>query len=110
MVKPSCLRKNCGWIAKSPATISTALANQVTQAGLVLADLRFSRSNEYDADKAGLVLMRQAGFNPQGSLETLAILEKNNPSTQPGFLRSHPLSRQRIEALVRELQGPPALR
>ncbi|MDH4379704.1 MAG: M48 family metallopeptidase [Vampirovibrionales bacterium] len=93
------------WLSKSPATVGTALASQVTQASLALADIRFSRSNEYDADRAGLVLVRQAGFNPQGALETLTILERNNSSTQPGFLRSHPLSRQRMEALVREMQG-----
>jgi predicted Zn-dependent protease len=91
------------WLSRSPATVTTALASKVTQAGLLLADLQFSRSNEYDADRAGLVLMRQAGFSPQGAIETLTILEKNNPSTQPGFLRSHPLSRQRMEALVRAM-------
>ena len=52
------------WLSRSPATVTTALANQVTQAGLVLADLRFSRSDEYDADNTGLLLMRHAGFSP----------------------------------------------
>lgn len=94
------------WLSRNPATVTTALASQVTQASLVLANLRFSRSDEYDADHYGLLLMRQAGFNPQGAIETLQILEKVNPATQPGFLMNHPLNRQRVEALVREMQRP----
>ncbi|MFN8615314.1 MAG: M48 family metalloprotease [Vampirovibrionales bacterium] len=85
------------------SSANAAAIGQATKVGLTLADLKFSRSAEYDADQGGLILMQRAGYNLQGALETLTFLEKASPASRPGFLMSHPLSRKRIEALAKQI-------
>lgn len=80
---------------------SAALA---TRAGLALADLRFSRSAEYKADEQGLIFMTKAGYDSKGAIETLDILQKASGGGTPEFLRSHPLSQNRIERLSKTYQ------
>ncbi|MBX2861344.1 MAG: M48 family metallopeptidase [Vampirovibrio sp.] len=84
---------------------SAGVLRQISQAGLVLADLRYSRGAELSADDRGLTLMENAGYNPQGAIETLEILDKASGSSTPQFLRSHPMSKNRIQALVNKHQG-----
>jgi predicted Zn-dependent protease len=71
--------------------------------GINLVDLKSSRGYEYQADDLGVQLMVKAGYNPQAAIQVFDILEANAPSRgQPGFLLSHPISRDRIEALVKK--------
>ncbi len=76
------------------------LWKQASEAGLVLADLKFSRRAEYGADDLGLKMMAKASYNPQGAVETLDVLAKASPSKTPQFLMSHPLSKNRIRRLA----------
>ncbi len=87
------------YFSKSESKKNQVLS-QASQAGLVLADLKFSRRAEYGADNLGLKMMVEAGYDPNGALETLDILAKASPSQTPQFLRSHPLSKNRIRRLV----------
>lgn len=80
------------------------ILQQVTQGGLVLTDLRFSRKAEHKADQLGMTYLTTAGFNPNAAIETLEVLEASSASNTPEFLRSHPLSKNRIEALVNQQQ------
>lgn len=73
--------------------------------GINLVDLKSSRGYEYQADDLGVKLMVKAGYNPQAAIQVFDILEANAPTQgKPGFLLSHPISRDRIEALVKKHQ------
>lgn len=73
--------------------------------GINLVDLKSSRGYEYQADDLGVQLMAKAGYNPQAAIQVFDILEANAPTQgKPGFLLSHPISRDRIEALVKKHQ------
>ncbi len=78
---------------------NSSAASLATRAGLALADLRFSRNAEYEADERGLILMTNAGYDTQGAIETLEVLHKASPNGTPEFLRSHPVSENRIKRL-----------
>lgn len=86
----------------STDTQRNRILRMAQETGLSLVNLRFSRGTEYSADIEGLRLMRGAGYNPHAAIETLEILEARNPRSTPEFLQSHPLSKSRIEALVRQ--------
>ncbi|MBX2860608.1 MAG: M48 family metallopeptidase [Vampirovibrio sp.] len=86
----------------SDGSQKSKLLTTTTQAGLALTDLKFSRNAEYQADERGMQLLARAGYAPQAAIETLEILGANNSANTPQFLSSHPKSRSRIEALVRQ--------
>lgn len=87
-----------GWLSTKTGPTAT-IANSAAKAGLVLADLKFSRGAEYEADESGIQYMVNAGYNAKGAIETLEILDKNSGDGTPQFLRSHPLNPNRIEAI-----------
>jgi predicted Zn-dependent protease len=74
----------------------------------------YSRQDEYSADRLAVKYMYLAGYDVQGFVETLYILEQESEST-PGLLmlRSHPYLSDRIKGvqekilLVQEKYGKP---
>jgi predicted Zn-dependent protease len=90
-----------------------AVANQVLQAyGLVggVGLLPFSRSQETEADRIGLILMAKAGYDPRVALELWERMEKKEggKSAPPEFLSTHPSYETRVQQLRSFL--PEALR
>jgi predicted Zn-dependent protease len=73
--------------------------------------INFTRSNEYEADRVGVGLLASAGFNPAGMasfFETLARQTGPLASQAPEFLRTHPVTVNRIaESRERAAQFPP---
>ena len=68
------------------------------QGGLAQAQINFTRSNEEEADRIGIQLMERAGFDPRGMPNFFEKLQKNSRyfAQAPEFLRSHPLTENRI--------------
>lgn len=63
-----------------------------------LFSLKFSRDDEYDADRRGLSYAYHAGYDPRGIVrffDKLKALEKNSGKS-PEFLQTHPLTESRI--------------
>lgn len=61
--------------------------------------LNFSRDAEREADRVGLQIMRDAGFDTSGMISFFGRLQTATRSyndTAPAFLRSHPLTTERI--------------
>ena len=96
-------------------------AGQAVQTIAGLADsaigLRFSRTEEDQADQGGLANMVAAGYNPQGMIQLFEALEKvsgNGGGLGGAFLSDHPLTsdrivhtQQRIAALKSQKSFPP---
>jgi predicted Zn-dependent protease len=62
--------------------------------------LRFTRTDESEADTLGLEYMAQAGYDPSGMLDVMNVLkEAAKGNRQPEFLSSHPLPETRIQAI-----------
>ena len=65
-----------------------------------MANLKYSRNDEYEGDKYGILYMTRAGYNPYGMVELLTTL-KNLSDTEGGTLtemfQTHPLTSKRIE-------------
>lgn len=82
---------------------------QLESLTLSAIDMKFSRSMELGADERGVQLMSGAGYNTQGAIQAFEILESQSQGGPPEFLRSHPLSKSRINALSKKygLNGQP---
>ena len=69
------------------------------QAAVIQQQLNFSRDMEREADRIGYGVMTQAGFAPQGFVgmfERLQSASRINDNGDWPYLRSHPLTTQRI--------------
>jgi predicted Zn-dependent protease len=71
----------------------------VGQAVSATRQLAFSRQLEMEADTLGTRYMAAAGYNPQGTIAFLKMLEQErtlNPVDVPAYVLSHPLSQERV--------------
>lgn len=84
----------------SPATQQGVLAayGLGAQYGVMLP---FSRSQESEADRIGLILMAKAGFDPQAALELWERFAQVGGAGPPEFLSTHPSSATR-QVQIRE--------
>lgn len=69
-------------------------------------DLPKSRSFEYEADSSGLKILEQAGY-PAEAFANFLVKLKGGGGT-PEFLRTHPSSQNRIDAISQMTQTPQA--
>lgn len=67
--------------------------------GTQLLTLKFSRSDESEADLVGLELAARAGYNPQASVSLWRKMEQVAGSSGVGFLSTHPSGPERIRTL-----------
>ena len=81
-----------------------------SQAAAIQGQLNFSREMEREADHIGLQLMERAGFASSGMAQMFQKLEASsrlNDSNQYPYLRSHPLTIERIsDARLRMNDSP----
>jgi len=56
----------------------------------------YSRSFEYQADKAAVALVQRVGYNPRGLIDMLTLMEKKLKPGGLDFAKTHPPPRDRI--------------
>ncbi|MDR3708016.1 MAG: M48 family metallopeptidase [Capsulimonadaceae bacterium] len=81
-------------------------AYQVASLGSQLQQLHYSREDEYEADKYGLMFAYNAGFDPYGMprfFTVLANLEKGSQATPP-WASDHPVTSNRIDRVNRLIE------
>jgi predicted Zn-dependent protease len=69
-------------------------------AGLQMVSLKFSRSDELEADRLGMRYMSRAGYDPRGAVDLQQMfldLEKQKKGGKAGWLSTHPPSKQRLD-------------
>lgn len=86
-----------------------------SQAAALEAQLRFSRSNEQEADRIGMQTISEAGMDPHAAPSMfermLAASRYSGGNRIPEFLRTHPLSENRIsDTRNRARQYPKSIR
>lgn len=88
-----------------------SLIGQLAQAGMGLGLssmlLKFSRSDESQADLLGSHLMAETGYNPIEMARFFEKLEADGGSRGPQFFSDHPNPGNRMKAIEEEIQGLP---
>jgi beta-barrel assembly-enhancing protease len=56
----------------------------------------YSRTFEYQADQASVVLVQRIGYNPEGLIDMLTVMEKKLKPGGLDFAKTHPAPRDRI--------------
>ncbi len=76
-------------------------AAMASMAGATQSMINFTRSNEEEADRVGLHILYNAGYNPMSMpelFERFQTLQRIYPNDAPVYLRTHPLNSARIAA------------
>lgn len=74
--------------------------------------INFTRANEYEADRIGISTLSLAGFDPQGMVgffSKLNRITRVNGESAPEFLRTHPVTTNRIAEAQNRAQSMPAV-
>lgn len=81
------------------------MGSYAARLGGQLLSLRFSRSDESDADLVGLEMAARAGYNPQAAVTLWEKMGQatGNSSNGLAFLSTHPSGPQRIQELQRNV-------
>ncbi|WP_243453201.1 M48 family metalloprotease [Psychrobacter coccoides] len=86
-----------------------------SQTATMNSSMAFSRSNEREADRVGMQIMNQAGYDPRAMPRFFATMNQKSQLNQvenqflPSFVRSHPLSNERLSDTQSRAQRYPPL-
>ncbi len=78
-----------------------------SQAGAVQKQLDFTRKHEEEADRVGLNILLDAGFDPQGMSSFFKRLQEAGrfrDDSAPSYLRTHPITYERIADIQNRTQ------
>ena len=95
--------------ARSNPQIANA-AMATAQATSIQTQLDFTREHEREADRIGLQTLSKAGFDPRGAATFFERLQKFNrlyENNAPEYLRTHPITSERIADIQNRLEGLP---
>ena len=94
----------------TPQATEAAIAS--VQARAIQKQLDFTRENEQEADRIGLQLLQKSGFNTHAMPEFLERLQKATrllDNNAPNYLRTHPITSDRIAEIENRVQKQPYL-
>jgi len=87
-----------------PNNPQSATAAQMAMLVGNVINMKYSRSDESQADELGVRFMAEAGYDPRSMIKVMQILEQSGGgSNQPEFMSSHPNPGNRIEAIQEEI-------
>jgi len=83
------------------------IVGQVGQMGIQMGAqglmMKYSRSDESQADAVGAMMLYKAGFNPQGMVDFFQTMGSQSGSAPPEFFSSHPNPVNRQQAIAKEI-------
>jgi predicted Zn-dependent protease len=95
--------------ARSNSDVSAA-AIAAAQAGSIQSQLNFTREHEREADRIGLQIMEKSGFDVHAMpvfFERLQKATRVYENGAPSYLRTHPLTYERIADIQSRIEGVP---
>ena len=89
--------------AAGVSSSTTQLAQIIAQKGLQFRSLKYSRDNETEADRMGLIFAAMAGYDPYVAVSFWQRMSQGNNSNQSDMFSDHPSDAKRIAAIKQEL-------
>jgi beta-barrel assembly-enhancing protease len=97
-------------LAARSSTQAASAAAAFGQAGVIQSQLNFTRDNEREADRVGVQILEGAGFDPRAMgtfFERLQRATRVYEGGAPSYLRTHPLTHERIADIENRLESLP---
>ena len=93
------------------ATLGQGMLGQLGQMGIGLTaqgySLKYSRSDESQADEVGAIILYKAGYNPQSMADFFRTLAEQGGKVPPQILSDHPNPGNREQAIEQEIRNWP---
>src|SRR5664279_18928 len=93
------------------ATLGQGMLGQLGQMGIALTaqgySLKYSRSDESQADEVGAIILYKAGYNPQSMADFFKTLAAQGGQVPPQILSDHPNPGNREQAIENEIRNWP---
>lgn len=80
-----------------------SVVQTITQYGLKFRTLKYSRDNETEADKMGLIFAAMAGYDPQVAVAFWQRMSQGSNSNSSDLFSDHPSDAKRIAAIQKEM-------
>ena len=98
---------------------NSSQSGQVTEAAMVGASaimiqgqLDYTREHEREADRVGVTILERAGYDPRGMVSFFERMQRSNRLNEfksaPSYLRTHPLTVERIADMQSRVEAMPA--
>lgn len=94
--------------AAGMGTNTQSVVQTITQYGLKFRSLKYSRDNESEADKMGLIFAAMAGYDPQVAVSFWQRMSQGSNANSSDLFSDHPSDAKRIAAIQQEM--PEALK
>lgn len=96
-----------GLVGAVGVAAGTADAQQTAAMIGQLINMKYGRDDETQSDEFGVCLMRAAGYDPQGMVEVMQILQQaSGGGSQPEFMSTHPNPENRIRKIQDAIANP----
>lgn len=89
--------------AAGVSSTTTQLAQILAQKGLQFRSLKYSRDNETEADRMGLIFAAMAGYDPNVAVAFWQRMSQGSSSNQNDMFSDHPSDAKRIAAIKAEM-------
>lgn len=96
-------------VARTNPELASGAMTASSAAG-IQRQLDYTRAHEREADRVGLSILNNAGFDPRGMPAFFTILQRGSrfyESSAPSFLRTHPLTSERISDVENRVANMP---
>jgi len=73
-----------------------------------LLSMKFSRSDELEADRLGVQILQDSGYDPEALIQVMDVLERTGGGSYPEFFSTHPSPQNRKEKIreaIRQADG-----
>jgi hypothetical protein len=91
--------------------VAGGLVGQLGQMGIQVGTqglmMKYSRSDESQADSVGAVILYKAGYNPQAMADFFQMMQAQGGEAPPEFFSSHPNPGNRQQAIQKEIKSWP---
>ncbi|MDA8126455.1 MAG: M48 family metalloprotease [Deltaproteobacteria bacterium] len=94
--------------SREVAQLTQTFGGVITDVTQTLINKGYARSQEYEADRTAVKIVRRLGYDPQGLTEMLEVMKKNLKPGGGDFVKTHPSPEDRITELRREDRGSAA--
>ena len=91
-----------------PGNAAGNLGRLGIQLGAGSLSLKYSRTDEAQADAVGAIIAYRAGYNPKALADFFQKLEQEGGGRSPQFLSDHPNPGNREQAIAKEIQNWPS--
>lgn len=82
--------------SREVAQLTQTFSGAISDITSTMINNGYSRSYEYDADQAALLIMRRVGYNPSGLVDMLTVMDQKLKPGGLDFAKTHPAPQDRI--------------